>query len=324
MAGDKAGIAATGTENQAPGLIRKWRIYQRERFPIVAHGLLIAAFSASAVCFSALLRGAESPPPWPAFAVAFGSSFIAFLHLRIADEFKDIEEDAKHRPYRPVPRGLVTLRELAGLAALGAAGQIGLALWLDPRLLAALIVTWIYLALMSREFFIRQWLKKRPFTYMWSHMLIMPLIDFYATACDWMPRGEGPPDGLLLFVIVSFFNGMVVETGRKLRAPEQEEHGVETYTYLWGRGRAVAFWLAVMGLAALTAIAAAHLIDFLLPTAGVLGILWAASLWRGTLFVRSPTVARAKWLEPLAGGWTLGLYLMLGPIPMAARLIAGP
>ena len=37
--------------------MRRWWIYQRERFPVLAHGLLIAAFSSSAVCFSQLLRG---------------------------------------------------------------------------------------------------------------------------------------------------------------------------------------------------------------------------------------------------------------------------
>ena len=35
------------------------------------------------------------------------------LQLRLADEFKDFEEDSRYRPYRPVPRGLVSLRDLA-------------------------------------------------------------------------------------------------------------------------------------------------------------------------------------------------------------------
>ena len=41
--------------------------------------------------------------------MAVVTSFLSFLQLRIADEFKDFDEDSRYRPYRPVPRGLVTL-----------------------------------------------------------------------------------------------------------------------------------------------------------------------------------------------------------------------
>src|SRR5262249_44285353 len=70
----------------------RWWTYQRERFPVFAHGALIAAFSFSAVSFSASLRGASRFPS-PGVAPAFITSFIFFLQLRIADEFKDSEED---------------------------------------------------------------------------------------------------------------------------------------------------------------------------------------------------------------------------------------
>ena len=38
--------------------MNRWLVYQKERFPLLAHGPLIAAFSACAVSFSSLLRGA--------------------------------------------------------------------------------------------------------------------------------------------------------------------------------------------------------------------------------------------------------------------------
>ena len=67
--------------------------------------------------------------------------------------------------------------------------QLGLALGFDARLVPLLLLTLAYLALMSVEFFAGEWLRKQPFLYMASHMAIMPLIDFYATACDWLPAG---------------------------------------------------------------------------------------------------------------------------------------
>src|SRR5207302_5539728 len=126
----------------------RWWVYQRERFPILAHGLLIAAFSFSAVCFSSLLRGQTVMPSGATAAVAFGTALLFFLQLRIADEFKDFEEDSRYRPYRPVPRGLVNLRELGVLGLLAALVQLGLALYLQPSLVLLLALVWTYLALM--------------------------------------------------------------------------------------------------------------------------------------------------------------------------------
>jgi 4-hydroxybenzoate polyprenyltransferase len=86
-------------------MTNRWWIYQRERFPLMAHTPLIAAFSFSAICYSALVRHTHTFPAVRSLVAGFGSSFLFFLQLRIADEFKDFEEDSRYRPYRPVPRG---------------------------------------------------------------------------------------------------------------------------------------------------------------------------------------------------------------------------
>src|ERR1043165_2887292 len=106
--------------------MNRWWIYQRERFPIFGHGPLILAFSFSAVSYSRMLRGVAGFPPVLPTVVAFVSCFFFFLQLRIADEFKDKVEDGRFRPYRPVPRGLVTLRQLGVVFVLAAGIQLGL------------------------------------------------------------------------------------------------------------------------------------------------------------------------------------------------------
>ncbi|HEY1376538.1 MAG TPA: UbiA family prenyltransferase, partial [Gemmataceae bacterium] len=189
-------------------MANRWWVYQRERFPVLAHGPLVAAFSLSAVSFSRLLRGQHTLPGAKATFVAFATALLFFLQLRIADEFKDFEEDSKYRPYRAVPRGLVSLRELGVLGAITAAIQALLAVWLEPSLLIVLAVAWTYLALMSKEFFVGEWLKRRHVLYLVSHMMIMPLVDLYATACDWWADGAHAPPGLIWFLIVSYFNGV--------------------------------------------------------------------------------------------------------------------
>ncbi|MFN0085424.1 MAG: UbiA family prenyltransferase [Blastocatellia bacterium] len=299
--------------------VDKWWTYQRERFPIFAHAPLIAAFSFSAVSYSFLLRGERGLPRAGAVIVAFVTSFLFFLQLRIADEFKDFEEDSRYRPYRPVPRGLVSLRELGVIGVAGAAIQLALALRMAPGLIVVLLLTWTYLALMSCEFFAREWLKSRPVTYMWTHMLIMPLIDLYATACDWLVAGAPRPRGVFWFLAVSFFNGMVVEIGRKLRAPEDEEAGVETYTVVWGRTRAVLAWLGVLSMTAICAALAAREIDFVRPVAVLLLALLTAATAISLRFLHRPVRARAKLFEMMAGVWTLLMYLSLGAIPVFVR-----
>ncbi len=297
-------------------LTNRWWIYQRERFPLLAHGPLVFAFSFSALCFSSLLRGDIAVPGLLPSVVAFLTALLLFLQLRIADEFKDYEEDCRYRPYRPVPRGLVSLRHLGWVAVVSMVVQGLLALWLAPSLLFLLLLVWLYLALMSKEFFIRDWLKARPLVYMWSHMLIMPLIDLYATACDWLLAGGGLPTGLFWFLLVSFFNGIVIEVGRKLRAPHDEEQGVETYTALWGARRAVVFWLTALGLTALCAIMAAWQIGFVVPVSILLAILLGLALISARGFLKQQTTKMAKRFELLSGIWTLLMYLSLGVIPM--------
>jgi 4-hydroxybenzoate polyprenyltransferase len=295
----------------------RWITYQRERFPLAAHAPLVAAFSASAVCYSTLVRQAGAPPAVAALVVAFVTSLLFFLQLRIADEFKDFEEDSKYRPYRAVPRGLVTLKELAWVGA-GAAGiQLALALALEPSIVWILAIAWVYLALMTREFFVGPWLKRRPVLYMLSHMMILPLVDLYATACDWWVADvPDPPVGLIWFLTVSYLNGMIVEIGRKTRVPADEEHGVETYSALWGTSGALRAWLLVVLLTALAAWRAAAEIGTQRMMLGLLAVLvigCTVAAWR---VARHPQSGAGRIVETASGLWTVLMYLGLGAAPV--------
>lgn len=302
------------------GLSRsRWWIYQRERFPLVAHGLLIAAFSASAVSFSALLRGGSPPPAVASYLTAFATSFLLFLQLRIADEHKDFEEDCAHRPYRPVPRGLVTLRELTAVAALAAVVQFALAAAVSWHMVGLLLITWGYLALMTKEFFVRDWLVARPVTYLWSHLLIVPLADLYATACDWLRAGTVAPSGLGWFIAASFFNGAALEIGRKIRSPDDEENGVRTYSRLWGRRPATFAWLGALAATAACAMFAAARIQFLLPAATILTLLLLIALALARAFLSGPSSPRARRLDHFSALWTMTVYSLLGIIPLAIK-----
>jgi 4-hydroxybenzoate polyprenyltransferase len=219
-----------------------------------------------------------------------------------------------------VPRGLVSLKELGWVWAGCISIQLALALWLAPRLIVLLLVTWTYLLLMSKEFFAPHWLKARPITYMVTHMAIMPLVDLYTTSCDWVPAGlSKPPHGLLWFLLVSYFNGMVVEIGRKIRSPQDEEDGVETYSFLWGRGTAVVAWLGMVACTATFAYIAARGIGFAGPILVLLLSLFFTAVLVGAFFLKDPVSKRGRIVEVMAGVWSLLMYLSLGFVPLILR-----
>jgi 4-hydroxybenzoate polyprenyltransferase len=300
-------------------MANRWWIYQKERFPVFAHAPLVLAFSLSAVTYSAQLRGEMENPAFAQCVCAFGCALLFFLQLRIADEFKDFAEDSRHRPYRPVPRGLVTLKELGLVGAAAAFVQLLLCLIVGPALIGVLVLTWSYLALMSREFFADAWLRARPFTYMWTHMLIMPLIDFFATACDWLAAQASPPAGLWWFLATSFFNGMVIEIGRKIRVPEDEEEGVQTYSRIWGMKGAARAWLAVLALTAYCGFMAAGQIHFAPPFFLLAASALAIGVWTCHLYYRHPVGKSGKNFELVSAIWTVAMYLGLGILPFLVR-----
>jgi len=295
---------------------RRWWVYQRERFPILVQGSLIAVVGFSAVSYSALLRGDHGWPGARSAVVAFVSTFLFFLQLRIADEWKDFEDDARFRAYRPVPRGVVTLKELRAIGLAGALVQFALALWSGLKLVPLLLLAWAYMGLMTKEFFARKWLKAHPAAYLALHMPVLPLIYLYATACDWAVVSRATRAPISWFLLVGLFNGLVFEIGRKIRAPQDEEYGVQTYSRVWGIWKAVLVWFGALLLGATAALMAASKIHWLPATLLIVGIALAIALEIGFQLLQKPITTLAKAIELASGAWVLLLHLCLGPLPL--------
>lgn len=303
--------------HEASLLRRFWR-YQAERFPLLSYAVLMAALAAGAIGWARAARGATDPYAWTSLGVAFIGVFGFFFQLRVADEYKDYATDLAHRPYRPVPRGLIRPAELGALAVAVGIVQAILSYWLAPRLCLILLVVWGYMLLMRWEFGVGAWLHRQPLLYMLSHMGILPLIFVYATACDWLTVGTGVPVGLGRLLAAAYANGIVFEVGRKLRAPVDEEPGVETYSGLWGIPRATAVWWAALALAGVCAAQAARVAGdwgVMGPVAVVAAALAAVA---GVAFVRRPTRAGSKRLELVSAGWMLACYGTLAILPFWA------
>ncbi|MDH4108673.1 MAG: UbiA family prenyltransferase [Gammaproteobacteria bacterium] len=297
----------------------RWYTYQKERFPLLKNGLLVGVFCISILLFSGLQSsGPALPGTLPVLAAMF-STLLIFFQLRVADEIKDYDADARYRPERPVPRGLVTLRELGALAFVAAAVQFAIAVATDVGLVPILVFVWLYMWLMTREFFVPDWLRRHPVAYMLSHMLVMPMIGLYVSAFDWRCLCNELPAGLGWLLAMSFFTGLVLEIGRKVKTASGERDGVDTYSALWGPARSAAAWAGCAIVAALLYLEALSYISIGLP--GVLPALAASAI---ATLAAIPFIARGaelrasfeKAIEGASGLVTLCLYAGLGPLQL--------
>jgi 4-hydroxybenzoate polyprenyltransferase len=307
-------------ENNA-SFLKRFYLYQKERFPILGYAILVSSFSFSAISYSRICRGAAGFVDWKIYLTGIFTTISLFLLVRIFDEFKDAEDDAKYRRELPVPRGLISFRELFIMGIVIVVLQIAVNLFFFPKMLIIYFVVIAYLSLMGKEFFVVEWLKKHQFWYVTSHMFIIPLIDIYASGLDWLLGGVSAPEGLLFFFAVSYMNGIVLEIGRKIRTPEKESQGVLSYTSMLGTNRAVILWIFILLITLSLSVAACFFAGYGMTAFIVLGCVFILCSLPAFLFLTHKTYKRSKMIEYASAFWTIAMYLTLGGGPMISKLL---
>ena len=257
--------------------IKNFKIYLNERFPLGKNSFFVLIFTLSGYIYTGLLYNSKIitpilskevnrvsllwdkeidkvPMTWYKLLPLFIIIFMFFFQLRITDEFKDYEEDLKYRPYRPVQRGIISLKALGKIGIATIIIQIILAHVINSKLIYFMLLVWIYMFLMTKEFFIKNWLTERILIYALSHVVIMIFITlvilkgtgyileshFLESLYLSLERYEKNIFiGLIPLFALNYLNGIVLEIGRKTRRANEEEYGVQTYSKLWGRKKAV-------------------------------------------------------------------------------------
>lgn len=295
--------------NQNKHLLARLWIYQKERFPIFAHGLLIASFTFSAMAFSSICREDDNVFSVSSFFKAFVNTFFIFLLLRISDEFKDKDYDRTNRPYLPVPRGLISLSELKtiGLIVFTFLIAFNLLFALPQILLFSAVL--IYMFFMFNEFFVGHWLVNRPLWYVTSHMMIIPLIDTLASSFDWMGK-DSDFTGLMWFFAVSFFNGCTLELGRKIKSTENEESN--SYSTSLGFDKSLTVFQIILGITFILCIGASVYSNLSVIHHFIFIILYLLCAGFGIWFRKNRTAKNAKLFETFSGIWAVLMYLNLG------------
>jgi 4-hydroxybenzoate polyprenyltransferase len=288
------------------------RIYLNERFPVGPYTLLVLALVLSGYALVPALSHASGPLQldWASLAGLI-TVWLIFFHLRLFDEFKDLETDRRFHPERPVPRGLVTLRELRALAAIVVASEITLSLWLGWPVFLFYLAILLYSLLMYKEFFVGSWLRRDLLVYALTHTPIMLLMGLYIYALYALSHELPIAPALGFYLAICFLTGLAFEIARKVRAPEDEREGLETYSQYFGTRRVPPVLILLLGASTFCAWGAgwaAHFSIYYYALTLLALVIVSLAIWR---FRTHPNQKRAQSLSLYASLYALVLYVLI-------------
>ena len=280
---------------------KKWYIYQKERFPILAYGTYVFSIVFATFCYNySLIKNNNNVINYIELIPMFLVAIIQFLIVRIVDEFKDYKEDCKYRPYRPVPRGLVTLKELKILLYICIIAQIFITAFFNKNIILGfiyLIIMCIFFILMSKDFFLSKQIEKNILLGVFLDEILMPLLILYISTFMIKPK-------ISLFLLMTYIASWIIEIARKVRSKEKEEKGVKTYTKILGIKKAM---LLLCGLETIFII-----LNIIILKRKIIIIVWIIAIITNLIFAIKQTNKYAKTCEIVANIFVLIIYLSFG------------
>lgn len=212
-------------------IFHKIKLYNRERFPIIAISLF---------CISISIGLSSISPQYSIINIILNSIFLVLLllHMRILDEFKDYKYDNKNHPDRPVQSGKISLQELKIVGIINITALSILSLYLNPNTYFLIFIFVIfYSLLMYKEFFIQNFYEKSPLAYLISHQFIfVPTLVF-------LLLGMNVIINIDFFLVITFLiiPIILVELGRKIefRYDEKGNKTTDSYAFVWGQKKTI-------------------------------------------------------------------------------------
>lgn len=276
----------------------RWLKYLAERSPPLALLLIAGGVSLS----GAWMRGAEARA---SSLVLSAAGLVLFLVVaRLMDEVKDHQKDRLAHPQRPLPRGLISLREARRAVGAGTAAGVAyagvVAVAAGPRAGALYALATAYLWLMYREFFVGAALQKHPVLYGLSHQLVVFPLYAFAISVAAPEAALGTPG--FAYALGNVGASMTYEIARKLDVNAHPALG--TFAASLGARRAALLAVAFCAVAAAGG-ALLGLARGLVPVAGVVALALA-------FYALDPRRSRA--VEAMAG---LGSLIFIWSVPLA-------
>jgi 4-hydroxybenzoate polyprenyltransferase len=304
--------AATRPVTRSDSYFTRLRAYMGERFPLFGHVLLIISYYSSNQFLAKVLTSPGEPMRYTvASALGAVTLLCFFLHLRVFDEHKDFAEDSRFHPQRILQRGVITLAELRLVAGLCIAVEIALAAVAGIAPLVAWSAAFVFSLLMLKEFFAAEWLKRHFLVYATSHMLLMPLLSLmvFSFATKRMPWTA--PGVFWVYAFVGLFVTFNVEVSRKIRAPEDEVEGLDTYSKIFGTYGAAWIVLGLRLIDTTLVVIVGHVIGASVWFYLAVVVLFLVTLGTFVRFRRHTNSRSAKALERNAGVYLIAFDLIL-------------
>jgi 4-hydroxybenzoate polyprenyltransferase len=226
-------------------MIGRLKIYFKEMYPFLSR-LFLGYLLFFEIYFLVILTNRHVTFNVGISEIIGGFTIFGFLlFLRIADDFKDYETDLKLFPDRPLSSGRVTKKDLKILLT------VDIVLMVIPNLIFMNNVYYflfliIYGLLMSKWFFSKAKIQKSLPLALITHNPIQLIINLYIISFTCIKYDIDIISYANLLILFSlYFDGLVWEIGRKIRAPKDED-AYTTYSKLFGYKKPVKFIAMIM------------------------------------------------------------------------------
>ena len=288
-------------------MLKRLNIYAREMYPIIPR--LFISFLMVAVQILGVLTFSQSRPRyqfnWEDLGIVYTVFAFLFL-LRIADEFKDLENDRVNYPERPLPSGRLFKKDLWYLGIVLFITMVGVNLFL-PQPLWPFILVVFYGFLMTVWFFQRDKIEPSLVLALVTHnpvqLLLSLYVIHYVTVQYQLPLWTKEN---LLLALVLYIPALLWEVSRKIKAPADENQYV-TYSQVWGFKGSL---YTLVGIAAIGVIAAWLLVAELVASV-LLFIVFMVLIYTIFRFYQNPNGKNLKFSLPAYLIAHLSLFLIL-------------
>ncbi len=299
-------------------MLRRWRIYFKEMYPILPR-LLLGGIVFLEIYFIVLLNSGITTFDIGIQEIVGGFTVFAFLlWLRVADDLKDYETDKRLFPTRPLPSGRVTKKDIIVICVIVEVIAIVLNL-IFMNNLPFLVVLYVYGFLMSKWFFRKKKIQPSLILAVITHNPVQMFINLYIisfTCIKYSLEAFTLTTVMTLFTL--YFPALIWEVARKIKAPK-DENDYTTYSKIFGYRKATVFVLVLTLVDILTNIILVFNLNKISIAVLVLLVSWMT--WQFVRFIKDPTrfklVDRVEWYTYLQEGTmllTVACFLVVGKI----------
>lgn len=287
----------------------KWIIFIRERFDPLSHSLMILVFVIVHILFARNLFQIDISPLKILFLTSAVTLF--YFKLRLYDEVKDYELDLKINPHRPLPRGLLTHKDMYKGMIICIILEVLFFSIQGPNAILSLTIAIIYSLLMYKEFYIKNIIRPHLTTYAISHTVVTSLltIGIFSFLNQQTFVSNISNLDLLFFALVNWMLFNIFEFGRKTFALTEERPHIDTYSSLFGKKGAIFLVLSQAIIAFLLTIKIQVFHTPFIIYANALLLLLIVSA--GIFYILSESIAPAKRYRTTSSVYIIIFYLIL-------------